>query len=233
VFHSKPTAGLLLILALGCWSCAIDGGSRGSGITTAQGNVDSVQTAALRQPPSGTRIARFARSLRIEPAAFADTGLEGIMVAVEGTSAIGTTDANGFFSIRGRFEGDVSILFQRAEDGLAARIMVDIPAGGTLTLDNVHIDNPSGRATPMTQGVDFEGLITQSDCTGETLTLVSSQRGPTDTDTYTVRLGTSSLRDHNGNAIGCQELQMGGRVHVTGSVNGDGTFGQAAVQEEN
>jgi len=188
--------------------------------------------AALRKPPAETRLARLARWLRIEPAASADTGLEGITVTVEGTSATGTTDANGFFSIRGGFEGDVSILFQRAEDGLAARIMVDIPAGGTLTLDNVHIDNPSGQATPMSQRVDFEGLITQSDCSGEALTLVSSQRAPTDTNTYIVRLGTSSLRDRNGNAIACQDLQTGGRVHVTGSVNVDGTFGQAVVQED-
>ena len=232
MFHSKPMAALLLVFAMACWSCANDGGSRGSGISTAQGNVDSVQTASLGNPLPRTRLARLARWLRIEPAASADTGLEGIVVTVEGTSATATTDANGFFSIDGRFESDVSILFQRAEDRLTARIAVSIPAGGRLTLNDVHIDNRSGQATPVSQGVDFDGSITQSDCAGETLTLVSSQRAPTDTDAYTVRLGTSSLRDRNGNSIVCQDLRIGGSVHVTGSVNADGTFGQAVVQEE-
>jgi len=231
VFRSKSIPALLLVLSLGWWSCGMDGGSRGSGVTTAaEGNVASVQTATLSKPLSRTPLTRLARWFRIEPTVSADTGLEGISVIVEGTNFITATDANGFFSLRGAFESDVSILFQRTEDGLSARVAVNVPAGGTLTLNNVHIDNRSGQATPASQGVDFEGLITESDCAGETLTLVSSQRGPLDTDTYTVRLGSSSLKDRNGSPISCQDLRIGERVHVTGMVNADGTFGNAVVQ---
>ena len=231
MLRSKSILALLLVLSLACWSCGSDGGSRGSGITTeAEGNVASVQIAALGKPPSRTPLARLARWFRIEPAASADTGLEGISVIVEGTNFTTATDANGFFAVRGAFESDVSILFQRAEDNLSARVAVNIPAGGTLTLNNVHIDNRSGQAAPASQGVDFEGLITESDCAGQTLTLVSSQRGPLDTDSYTVRLGSSSLEDRNGNPISCQDLRIGERVHVNGMVNADGTFGNAVVQ---
>jgi hypothetical protein len=177
-------------------------------------------------------LAALRRSLWIESAASARTEFEGIMVTVEGTSATGATDANGVFSIRGNFEGQLSLLFQRAGDGLSARIAVSLPAGGTLTLNNVRIDNPSGQALAETQDVDFEGLITRVDCFGETATLVSSRRGPTDTDTYTVRLNTSSLKDARGDSVGCQNLQDGERVHVTGLVNEDGTFGGGVVQAE-
>jgi hypothetical protein len=189
-----------------------------------------VQTAALGKPLSRTLLARLTRWFRVEPTASASTGLEGISVTVEGTNFNTTTDANGFFSLRGAFEGDVSILFQRAEDNLSARVAVNAPAGGTLTLNNVRIDNRSGQATAISQGVDFEGLISERDCAGQTLTLVSSQRGPLDTDAYTVRLNGSSLQDRNGNPITCQDLSIGERVHVTGMVNPDGTFGNAVVQ---
>jgi hypothetical protein len=229
--------GLLLpsILLLGCCSCAMDGGSRGSGISTAQGNVDSVQMAALLKPrPSRaeTLLAALRHSLWIESAASARTELEGIVVTVEGTNATGETDANGVFSIRGNFEGQLSLLFQRADDGLSARIGVNLPAGGTLTLNDVRIDNPNGQAVAQSQGVDFEGLITRLDCAAETATLVSSRRSPTDTDTYTMRLNTSSIEDTRGDSIGCQSLQEGEPVRVTGSVNEDGTFGGGVVQVE-
>jgi hypothetical protein len=222
------------ILMLGCSSCAMDGGSRGSGISTTQGNVDSVEMAAMLTPHRGsaeTLLAALRRSLWMESVASARTEFEGIVVTVEGTSATGETDANGVFSIRGDFEGQLSLLFQRADDGLSARIAVNIPAGGTLTLNNVRIDNPSGQAMAESQAVDFEGLITQIDCSGDTLTMVSTQRSPTDTDTYTVRPNTSSLEDARGDPIDCQSLQDGQQVHVTGSVNEDGTIGGGVVQQ--
>ncbi len=222
------------ILMLGCCSCAMDGGSRGSGIATAQGNVDSVQMAALLMPHRGrakTLLAVLRRSFRMESVASARTELEGIVVTLEGTSATGETDANGVFSFDGDFEGQLSLLFQRADDGLSARTAVNIPAGGTLTLNNVRIDNPSGQAIPESQTVDFEGSLTQIDCSGDALTLVSTHKSPTDTDTYTVRPNTSSLEDARGDPIGCQSLRDGERVHVTGSVNEDGTIGGGVVQQ--
>src|SRR5713101_2671298 len=86
------------ILIFGCCSCAMDGGSRGSGISTAQGNVDSVQMAAILKPSHSsaeTLLAALRRSLWIESAASARNAFEGIVVTVEGTSETGETDANG------------------------------------------------------------------------------------------------------------------------------------------
>jgi hypothetical protein len=177
-------------------------------------------------------LAALKRFLPGESTASARTVLEGILVTVEGTGATSTTDADGRFSVQGSFEGSVSLLFQRADDGLSARIAVDVPAGGTLTLNDVTLDRRSGQATAMSQGVNFDGVTTGIDCPRETMTLVSSQRSPTATDTYTVRLNTSTLVDSRGNPIGCQDLQLGGHVHVVGSVNDDGTFGEAVVQEQ-
>lgn len=228
----KRTALLPIVLAVA--SCAVDGGSRGSGIATAQGNVDNVQTAGVRAPHPGRfeaiRVA-LEHFLRIEEVASARAALEGIQVTVEGSGATDTTDANGLFFVQGSFEGPVSLLFERADDGLSARVAVNIPAGGTLTLNNVRIDNSRGQATAQSRGVDFEGRITSTDCTGETITLVSSRRSALDADTYTVRLDTSVLKDRRGNLINCQDLRVGARTRVTGSVNDDGTFGDAVVQE--
>lgn len=226
----KPSALLMLIAALG--GCA-DGGSRGSGISVAQGNVGSVQMAATRRPASRGAAQAFLATLRdllpIENTAVARNPVEEIHVTVEGTTVGSDTDANGFFSLRGRFEGPETLVFERSADGLLARLAINIPAGGTLTLSNVGIDQPSGRATAQSQGVDFEGLVQTADCPGQTVALVSSQRSPTESDSYAVDLTTSSFRDLEGNTVACDNLRAGEKLRVHGTVNADGTFGDAVI----
>jgi hypothetical protein len=203
----RTTALLLSIVVLG--SCA-EGGSRGSGIgTLVEGNVVSVESDAS-----------------------ASQGIEGIRVAIEDTDAHGRTDAAGRFSLRGSFGGSVSLAFELAEDGATARIAINVPDGGTLTLNDVRIHARSGEATADRQDVDFEGIVTDIDCAASTIVMVSTRQAPSDSDTYTVRLDTSTLLDANGAVLGCGDLRGGERATVQGTVNPDETFGHAVIQLE-
>jgi hypothetical protein len=230
----KRTRSALLCGCLLSAIAACDGGSRGSGITTAQGNVQSVQTALRRSdgPPARTALARLRALLPIAATAHAQAELEGIRVFVEGTSLADETDANGFFVLRGDFEGFVTIRFQRTADGASAGIAVNAPAGGTLTLNDVRIDERSGEATAPTQSVVFEGLVSDASCSTQTLHMVSRHRSPTDTDVYTIRLGTSSLHDVQGETVPCEALVEGDLLRLQGTVNDDGTFGNADIVVE-
>jgi hypothetical protein len=226
---SALLSGCLVLLMAGC-----DGGSRGSGITTAQGNVESVQ-AARRGGGSAakrTALARLRAPLPVFATAHAQADVEGIRVFVEGTSVADETDADGSFVLRGEFDGIVTIRFQRAADAASAAIAVNAPAGGTLTLNDVRIDERSGEATAQTQSVGFDGLVSDASCSTQTVYMVSRQRSPTDTDVYTVRLDTSSLHDARGTAVPCESLVEGDLLRLQGTVNDDGTFGNADIVRE-
>ena len=197
-----------LLAALVFNSCGIDGGSRGTGITsTAQGNIASIQTAAMTAEA---------------------TDLGGIRVTVEESGRHSNTASNGSFVVRGTFEGELKLQFTRA-DGIHAHTGINLPAGGTLTLNNVHIDNTNGSATPESQDVEFLGKIVEIDCGAQTLELVALRHAATDTDSYTLRLDTSTLRDKQGNALSCADLGNGQKARVQGTVNDDGSFGHAQV----
>ena len=199
----KPVASLLLSLAL---SACAEGGGRGTGIfASVLGNVTSVQTAAR-------------------------TDVEGIRVSIEGTNDRDRTDANGNFAVTGPFEGLVNVVFQVPNGGGEGRMALNVPAGGTLTLNNVSIDTQQEEATAETLAVDFEGIITAVDCQALILTMVSSHESPGEVDHYFLRLDTSSVRDPQGNLVPCEELRDGQQATVQGFVNPDGTFGDATVQ---
>jgi hypothetical protein len=220
---------LLLLLFLGLAGC--DGGSRGSGITVAEGTVESIQTAFLapshvRQPWGWATLRRW---ITLEGRAEAQAGVAGIRVFIEGTSIEDETNADGAFSLQGDFEGDVVIRFELPMTGATASIAVNVPADGILTLDRVHIDAQSGQATTQSQTVRFDGVVTGTQCAAETLQLISSQRSPTDTDVYDVNLEGSSIRDANGSPLPCQALRVGDQVRFLGIVDEDGSFGDAEI----
>jgi hypothetical protein len=224
---------LLLPFVLGLAGC--DGGSRGTGITTAEGTVESVQTALLapsRARPRGGW-ASFRRWLTLEGRAEAQAGVAGIRVLIEGTSIEDETDAEGAFSLRGDFEGDVTVRFELPTTGATASIAINAPAGGVLTLDRVHIDARSGQATPQSQTVRFDGIVTDIQCAASRMQLVSSQRSSTDTDVYEVTLEGSSIRDANGSPLPCEALRSGDHVQLQGTVNDDGSFGNARIVLQN
>src|ERR1041384_2280577 len=97
--RSALLSGCLIVLMAGC-----DGGSRGSGITTAAGHVARVQAARAGGggvQPAGrgggsatkpTAPARLRALLPVFATAHAQAGVEGIRVFVEGTSVADETD---------------------------------------------------------------------------------------------------------------------------------------------
>jgi hypothetical protein len=226
---------VLLLPLIAALSACAEGGIRGSGISTfVVGNVAIVQTAMRSEPPADapTLLARAREFLRPDIAAVARAGsdIEGISVAIEGTNIRGRTDAEGDFMLQGDFEGVVNLVFNVPNGGGQARIQLNVPAGGRLTLVDMHLDTAQGVATAATQDVDFDGLITAVDCPGQTLTMVSSQHQPNDTDDYTVRLDTSTVTDSNGAPVACEDINENERAIVWGVVNPDGTFGEATIQ---
>jgi hypothetical protein len=232
--NRRRAALLSLLLAL---SACAEGGTRGSGIsTTVQGNVVMVQTATLSPPRplrSSALLAGLQELFALEHAAGAGSAIQGISVDVEGWSGKDQTDAMGRFALHGPFDGFVTVVFQVPDDGGSARITVNVPAGGMLTLNNVRLDTQDGTASADTQAVDFEGIITETDCRALTVAMVSSQSSTTDSDHYTLRLDTSVVHDSQGNTLSCEDLRAGERATVQGAVNPDGTFGDATVEIQN
>jgi hypothetical protein len=195
--------GLIFVYSCG----AIDGGSRGTGITSSlQGIVASIQTAS--NPESS---------------------VEGLAVAVQHRGVRTKTNSVGAFLAQGSFDGHVTIVFARRTDKVRVHLPVYLPSGGTMTLNGVHIDNISGTVAVDSQAIDFVGEIAQVDCAGQTLMMLAAKRPPGDTDTYTVLLNTSSLVDSLGNPVSCSQLRNGQFAHVQGAVNADSTFGDALI----
>src|SRR5262249_60047108 len=101
--------------------------------------------------------------------------------------------------LQGSFDGHVTAIFRRSTDKVRASLPIYLPSGGTMTLNGVHIDTVTATATVDSATIDFAGQIIKIDCGGETLTMLPAKRPPSDTDTYTVLLNTSSLVDSVGN----------------------------------
>jgi len=202
-FRQLTIVGLIFLYSCG----AIDGGSRGTGITsTLQGSVASIKTASN---PEGS--------------------VEGLSVVVQHHGAHAITNSAGAFVVQGSFDGHVTILFRRQTDKIRARYLIYLPSGGTMTLNGVHIDNTTATATVDSATIDFVGQLTQIDCVGQTLTMLAAKGPPGDTNTYTVLLNTSSLVDSVGNPVGCSQLRNGQIAHIQGTVNDDDTFGDAVI----
>ena len=136
-FRRLTILGLIFVHSCG----AIDGGSRGTGITsTLQGIVASVQTESNPESSVG-----------------------GLAVMVQHHSAHATTNSGGAFVLQGSFDGHVTAIFRRSTDKVRARLPIYLPSGGSMTLNGVHIDNATATATVDSATIDFVGQITQID----------------------------------------------------------------------
>jgi hypothetical protein len=152
-----------------------------------------------------------------------------IDVSVEGTDLHTTTDADGRFSLRGDFAGDTAIRFAVPRTGVSARLPVNAPAGGFLSLRDVTLDTATGTAHAAATEVAFEGSVVDLACVENRIGLVSVHRAADDTDTYVVTLDDSTLHDGHGQTISCTELRPGDDLDVRGFFAADGTIGQADV----
>lgn len=134
---------VLLPLMIVLPSCSMDGGSSGTGITSAAGDVIGM------------------------------THPEGIQVVVEGTDLMGETDTDGRFVVRGRFEGRVTLDFRRAGDALMAQFPITVPLGGSLTLHGVQIDPSEPHATVASEDIVCDALVEETACETQAVMLVS------------------------------------------------------------
>ena len=213
------TQWVLLALVMLLASCAADGGSSGTGITSVEGNVATIQrdgammAAALMAAPTPT------------------TNLAGITVTVEGTSAAAETDAGGRFVVRGTFEGSSTLRFARAADAVTAQMTVAVPLGGTMTLHDVQLDVAAETAVADNRHAVFDALVQETDCAGHMLSLVSMSHEEGGY-VYMVDLSTTFLHDGSGTAVDCAQLRAADRVHVEATSQLDGSFTNADVEVE-
>jgi len=190
--------GVLGLLA----SCGADGGQRGSGITSALGNVVSADGAAVA----------------------------GVQVSVEDTNLRTTTGGDGRFTVRGHFEGYSTLRFERDDPRGPARLGIIAPAGGVLTLHNVQLDEGTGTAHAEIVEVVFDGVVVASDCGIGRITMASTHRAADDMVTYVVDLAGSSLHRRDGTPLACGDLHLDDRVAVHGRYATDGTIGDADLE---
>ena len=212
--HRRQWIPLVLVTLLA--SCATDGGSSGTGITSIEGNVATIQRdgammAALMAAPT--------------------TNLAGITVTVEGTSAAAETDGGGRFVVRGTFEGRSTLRFARAADAVTAQMTVAVPLGGTMTLHDVQLDVAAETAVADNRHAVFDALVQETDCAGHTLSLVSASHEEGGY-VYMVDLSTTFLHDGSGTAVDCTQLRAGDRIHVEATSQPDGSFTNADVGVE-
>lgn len=178
-----------------------DGGVSGTGISAVTGNV-----AAITGDP---------------------TAVGGILVRVDGEDLTAITDDAGFFTLRGEIEGERTLVFERPDDGLAARVAVQVPAGGTLELADVVLDAPSGEARPARRRVDFRARVDGADCGARVLFVVS--RFAAERSVFVVALDRMVLRAASGAPARCEDLTAGRAVDVTGLVQDDGAIADGTL----
>jgi len=222
----RPLAASLMVFATLCAGCAGGGGATGTGITTAQGTIASADTASRPARKRGGAAIWLARALDVLGAprtANAVGGVEGVRVSVQGTTISAESDASGFFSLSGSFGGPTTLLFSADDGRPPRRLDVDVPTGGTLTLDGVRLEGPDDRAHPDAQRLDFEGVVATKNCGGGSLSMVSSVT-PDDGNSYPVDVVGATLRDSSGAPIHCDDLAGGDLLSVQGEIRSDGAI---------
>jgi len=195
-------------------------------LSTIQGNVARLNLAA-RPSHRSTWLASLIRLLPRASSAHAAPGLDGILVRVEGFDSAVETDSNGSFVLRGGFSGTSIVRFEREDDGLDARLTVDVPKGGVLSLRDVDLDGPSGAATSDIQDLSFDGIIADKECLRRQL-FVTSRFAPNG-QRFVVELDGSTITDASGNPVQCIDLREGDDVHVDGVVRPNGAIGESTL----
>jgi hypothetical protein len=216
------------MLALPFAACG--GGSSGTGITTAEGNVGSA-VASLRATPKqpGSLLAQLLRWRPVGAVAYARSPVEDIRVGIEGTGIETRTDGAGAFVLRGAFAGPVGMIFELPDSEATLRLVITVPHGGNLTLNNVRIDARKGQVSVDLQSVRFAGVVEASDCSHSVVTLVSAQT-PGDGNLYTVDLAAAALQGGAGAPLACASLVHGRSVEVDGDVLADGHVAAHTVE---
>jgi hypothetical protein len=178
-----------------------DGGVSGTGISSVTGNVTNV---------IGT-----------------DGNVAGIRVVVQGTDVETVTGEDGSFTLRGDFDGEVTVVFE-VDDGRQARTTVDVPVGGTVDLEDVTVDPEQGEARPTRRTLTFTGVVDDVDCDGSILTVVTERDGRR--TTVRVRLGDAFVHDPAGVPVPCDRVRVRDQAAVQGEILADDSIGRADVE---
>jgi hypothetical protein len=200
-------------------------------VSTIQGNVSNLQVALhpRRQPRAAapSLLAALRHFPPFESVASAGTGFEGIHVSLDGADVHGETDASGVFSVVGRYFGPTTLRFDREEDDLHARMLLDVPNGGSLFLRDVKLDDSTGQATAAIEDLTFDGVVLDKECLRKQIQ-VASRYAPGG-QRYVVDLADSVLSDDSGTPRRCIQLRSYDEVLVHGLVQPDGSVGSGNV----
>jgi hypothetical protein len=139
--RALTTLFLAATLAVVAFAPSCGGGPSGTAQSTVQGNVAAVEQARRGEPSLLARVLDLVRPIT---SAWAQNGFDGIRVSIEGTPFETETNESGEFVLESPYSGAGTLLFRRENDQLAARIGVEVPAGGTVTLRNVRCSRGQG-----------------------------------------------------------------------------------------
>jgi hypothetical protein len=194
-------------------------------LSTIEGNVAQLSVAMHPSTRRPTWLASLLHLLGPLSAAHAGPALDGIRVSVEGFDPSTETDPDGSFLLSGEFSGPSIVHFERADDALEARMTVNVPKGGVLSLRDLTLDATRGVASPGTQDLSFDGIIADKDCLQRRLELTS--RFAPQGERFLVELEGSTISDGSGERQYCLNLRRGDDAHVDGTVQPNGTISDA------
>ena len=215
---------LAAIVAVAAPVCGCGGGGGGGGgpSSTIRGNLASAPSAAI-EPLRKTWLAWANERLVLTQRAFAQSaaGLGGVEVratAVDGSSASGSTDDQGDFSLTGSPTGNVTVIFTggRCQGEV---ILPDISEGAIVTLRDVAFDCTGARPAKVTE--TFRGVVRNvpSSPNGNLNVCVAAGAG---NRTRVVKLKDTALQDANGTPTGFVNLATGQLIEASGAREGRG-----------
>jgi hypothetical protein len=146
----------------------------------------------------------------------------GIVVAIENSTTVATTDTDGFFRLEGNQFGPSVVHF--TGDGADARLPLKLPSGGEVDL--IDVDLNGAEITVAQQQIHFDGPITGIDCGRNLLQVLSGERVP-----FRLHLqpGTSIV-DDNGLQLLCGDLETGRQAEVRGTIDSRGDVDPTSIR---
>jgi hypothetical protein len=196
-------------------------------VTTIEGNVARLNLASRHRHGATNWLAAVASLVPKMTVAFADSGLGGIRVALDGWGSMVETAADGSFALRGGFSGPLILRFERDEEGLDATLPVDVPSGGRLSLHDVQLDTGREQAVTGPSDLTFDGVVVDTACLARRV-VVASRFAP-DGERFVVELARSTMVDESGKRVYCVELRAGDAAQVDGTILPTGAIGDGTL----
>lgn len=194
-----PLRAGLLALCAALAGCGAEGGVTGTGVTsTVSGNVVLVtqpQDAALP----------FVIRVTVEQA----------------PEATAITDAEGTFTLSGRFSGAITLAFSKAADGAAiGPLTLEIPAGSVTVLENIAIDTAAPRESRVqpaaVRQLDVVGHVDLVECGRDGGTMLVTDNAAPPRQFMVALTPATEILARDGTPLTCAGLSADRRVRVEG-----------------